>query len=96
MASALDVMVNCTVCIVTCDGRTILGTLSGFDQTINLILKQCRERVYSPEAGVEEVELGLYIVRGDNVAVIGEIDEEIDQSLALADIKAQPLNPVVH
>ena len=60
MASALDVMVNCTVCIVTCDGRTILGTLSGFDQTINLILKQCRERVYSPEAGVEEVELGCF------------------------------------
>ncbi|XP_075265649.1 U6 snRNA-associated Sm-like protein LSm8 isoform X2 [Convolutriloba macropyga] len=60
MASALDVMVNCTVCIVTCDGRTILGTLSGFDQTINLILKQCRERVYSPEAGVEEVELETY------------------------------------
>ena len=40
--------------------------------------------------------LGLYIVRGDNVAVIGEVDEEIDQSLALADIKAQPLNAVVH
>ena len=35
-------------------------------------------------------------MRGDNVAVIGEIDDEIDQSLALADIKAQPLNPVVH
>jgi len=43
------------------------GTLKGFDQTINLILSGCQERVYSPESGIEVVQMGLYIVRGDNV-----------------------------
>ncbi len=43
------------------------GTLKGFDQTINLVLDECHERVYSANAGVEQVILGLYIIRGDNV-----------------------------
>lgn len=43
------------------------GTLKGFDQTINLILDESHERVFSSSQGVEQVVLGLYIVRGDNV-----------------------------
>ena len=43
------------------------GFLKGFDQTINLILDESHERVYSTSEGVEQVILGLYIVRGDNV-----------------------------
>ena len=43
------------------------GTLKGFDQTINLILDDSFERVFSSGQGVEQVVLGLYIVRGDNV-----------------------------
>uniref|UniRef100_A0A4W3I451 U6 snRNA-associated Sm-like protein LSm8 n=1 Tax=Callorhinchus milii TaxID=7868 RepID=A0A4W3I451_CALMI len=76
-------------------GRKI-GTLKGFDQTINLILDESHERVFSSQQGVEQVVLGLYIVRGDNVAVIGEIDEETDSALDLGNIRAEPLNSVVH
>ncbi|XP_074026606.1 U6 snRNA-associated Sm-like protein LSm8 isoform X3 [Leptinotarsa decemlineata] len=72
------------------------GTLKGFDQTINIILDESHERVYSTTTGVEQVMLGLHIIRGDNVALIGQIDEEIDNRLNLANIKAEPLNPVVH
>lgn len=43
------------------------GTLKGFDQTINLILDESHERVYSTVTGVEQVVLGLYIIRGDNM-----------------------------
>ena len=43
------------------------GTLKGFDQTINLILDESHERVFSLTQGMEQVVLGLYIVRGDNV-----------------------------
>uniref|UniRef100_A0A669BSB5 U6 snRNA-associated Sm-like protein LSm8 n=1 Tax=Oreochromis niloticus TaxID=8128 RepID=A0A669BSB5_ORENI len=85
-----------TVAIVTSDGRMIVGTLKGFDQTINLILDESHERVFSSSQGVEQVVLGLYIVRGDNVAVIGEIDEETDSTLDLGNIRAEPLNSVVH
>lgn len=45
----------------------VQGTLKGFDQTINLILDESHERVFSSSQGVEQVVLGLYIVRGDNV-----------------------------
>lgn len=40
--------------------------------------------------------LGLYIIRGDNIAVIGEIDEEADANLDLNSIRADPLNAVVY
>ncbi|VDI26654.1 U6 snRNA-associated Sm-like protein LSm8 [Mytilus californianus] len=96
MASALESYVNRTVSIVTADGRIIVGTLKGFDQTINLILDESHERVYSATQGVEQVILGLYIIRGDNVALIGEIDDEADQRLDFNDIKAEPLNSVLH
>jgi U6 snRNA-associated Sm-like protein LSm8 len=42
------------------------GVLKGFDQTINLILDESYERVFAP-SGVEQVKLGVFIVRGDNV-----------------------------
>ncbi|KAL1501218.1 hypothetical protein ABEB36_006586 [Hypothenemus hampei] len=96
MASGLDSFVNHTVSIITSDGRNFIGTLKGFDQTINIILDESHERVYSTTTGVEQVMLGLHIIRGDNVAIIGQIDEDIDNRLNLSSIKAEPLNPVVH
>ena len=32
-----------------------------------VVVDESHERVYSPEAGVEQVVLGLYIIRGDNM-----------------------------
>ena len=46
------------------------GTLKGFDQTVNIILSGSHERVYSTTSGVEQVQLGLYIIRGDNMCVM--------------------------
>ncbi|XP_037245455.1 LSM8 homolog, U6 small nuclear RNA associated isoform X2 [Falco rusticolus] len=71
MTSALENYINRTVAVITSDGRMIVGTLKGFDQTINLILDESHERVFSSSQGVEQVVLGLYIVRGDNVILIG-------------------------
>ncbi|GAB6029892.1 N(alpha)-acetyltransferase 38, NatC auxiliary [Chamberlinius hualienensis] len=96
MASSLEYYVNRTVSVITSDGRNIVGTLKGFDQTINIILDESHERVYSTSHGIEQVVLGLYIIRGDNIAVIGELDEELDSRLDFPNIKAEPLNPVVH
>ena len=67
MAAMLEGMVDKVVQIVTNDGRNIVGLLKGFDQTTNVILDECHERVFSSESGVEQVVLGLYIVRGDNM-----------------------------
>jgi U6 snRNA-associated Sm-like protein LSm8 len=88
------------VYVLTCDGRVLVGTLVGNDQVQNLILNDTVERVYTAasasaatadeeeeEDTVEEVELGLYVVRGDSLCLIGEYDAE-----ALAAVtKAGPL-----
>eukprot|EP01041_Mallomonas_annulata_P008089 gene8089-16596_t len=46
--------------------------------------------------GVEQVPLGLYIIRGDNIAIIGELDDEKDSQMDLSIIKAMPLKPLSH
>lgn len=96
MASALDSYVNNTVSIITADGRNFVGTLKGFDQTINVILDESHERVFSTANGIEQVVLGLHIIRGDNIAIIGQIDEAIDSRLDFQSIRSEPLGPVVH
>jgi len=96
MSASLESYVNRPVSVITADGRNFVGTLKGFDQTINLILDETHERVYSPGQGVEQVVLGLHIVRGDNICVVGEIDEDIDSRLELHNMKADPINAVPH
>lgn len=96
MASGLEGYVNHTVSIITADGRNFIGTLKGFDQTINIILDESHERVYSTTQGVEQVVLGLHIIRGDNVAIVGELDDEMDARLDLAAIRADPLSSIVY
>lgn len=96
MASGLDSYVNHTVSIITADGRNFVGTLRGFDQTINVILDDTHERVFSQSNGIEQVVLGLHIIRGDNIAIIGQVDETIDSQLDYAAIHSEPLLPIVH
>jgi small nuclear ribonucleoprotein (snRNP)-like protein len=75
---------------MTCDGRLIQGTLAGYDQLQNLIIKNAQERVYQmpkdrddddqTDADAEILEmipLGLYVIRGDNVAVVSDVREGI-------------------
>ena len=73
------------ISVITCDGRYIQGTLAGYDQLQNLILKDAQERVYQlPKEPTDDatdvlemVPLGLYLIRGDNVAIVSDIAEGI-------------------
>ena len=70
-----------SVFVVTGDGRTITGILVGHDQVQNLILQSAVERIYTSLDGTEraeEVELGLYVIRGDNVVLISSMEDEED------------------
>lgn len=88
--------VDTTVSVITNDGKIIVGTLRGYDQATNLILDECHERVYYSKSGVQAHALGLYVVRGDNIAVVGEVDDQLDGQLDLSQIRAFPLKPVSH
>ena len=61
----------------------IQGKLIGYDQLQNLILQDSQERVYQlphndddddEEEVLEIVPLGLYIIRGDNVALVSDVE----------------------
>ena len=43
--------------------------MAGYDQKSNVVLSDSKERVYSMDEGVEEIPLGLYLVKGDQMCV---------------------------
>ncbi|KAK2722803.1 U6 snRNA-associated Sm-like protein LSm8 isoform X2 [Artemia franciscana] len=96
MASTLETYLNHIVSVITSDGRNFVGTLKGFDQTINVVLEETHERVYNPNQGVEQVPLGLQLLRGDNIVLIGEIDEDLDGRLEFAALRGEQLPSLVH
>ncbi|KAI5397081.1 U4/U6-U5 snRNP complex subunit lsm8 [Lathyrus oleraceus] len=89
----LESLVDQTISVITNDGRNIVGVLKGFDQETNIILDESHERVYSTKEGVQQLVLGLYIIRGDNISVVGELDEDLDSNLDLSKLRAHPLKP---
>ena len=94
MSAALSDYENSQVHIITSDGRNIVGKLSGYDQLQNLILSDASERVFSTSSKPEVVPLGLYMIRGDNVAVVAEVSEKGD--CGWEDVQCEPLHPIQH
>jgi len=89
--SSLQGYVDHQVLVILQDGRVIIGTLAGYDQKSNVVLSDSKERVYSVDEPVEEIPLGLYLVKGDQIVLIGELDSEKDGSTDLSDVRAEPL-----
>ena len=54
------------------DGRKLIGVLRSVDQFANLVLEHTVERIFVGEQ-YGDVTLGLYIVRGENVVLVGEL-----------------------
>ncbi|KAJ8436816.1 hypothetical protein Cgig2_032044 [Carnegiea gigantea] len=92
----LEPLVDQMISVITNDGRNIVGILKGFDQATNIILDESHERVFSTKEGVQQIVLGLYIIRGDNISIIGELDEDLDAHIDLSQLRGHPLKPVIH
>jgi len=90
MTAYIETLVDQVINVLTNDGRCYVGTLKSFDQAMNMMLKDCMEKVYSMEKGVEFIKLGAYFVRGDNVAIVSEIDPLVEQKLNYDNIRANP------
>ncbi|GKT49388.1 U6 snRNA-associated Sm-like protein LSm2 [Colletotrichum spaethianum] len=70
------------------DGRKLIGVLRSWDQFANLVLQDTVERVYAhpdPEANppregglFADIKRGIFLVRGENVLLLGEIDLDKD------------------
>ncbi|GLT70583.1 hypothetical protein SLA2020_426540 [Shorea laevis] len=55
------------------DGRKLMGLLCSFDQFANVVLQDACERVIVGDIYCD-IPLGLYVIRGENVVLIGELD----------------------
>lgn len=69
------------------------GVLQGFDNSTNIIISSCIERIIYPEKEEEnqEIPLGLYVMRGGNIVCVGEIDTEADEQVDWKTLKGADL-----
>ncbi|GAA5985535.1 hypothetical protein JCM11641_007984 [Rhodosporidiobolus odoratus] len=70
------------------DDRRLIGVLRSYDQYANLVLTQTVERLYHPPSkSYAQTERGVFLVRGENVVLLGEVDLDLEdaplQSLTL-------------
>jgi len=61
--------------VVLRDGRKLVGTLRSYDQFANVVLENTVERIFVDNEYCERP-LGLFVIRGENVTLLGEIDLE--------------------
>ena len=67
------------VMILLRDGKHLIGTIRSFDQYSNIVLEDTSERfVYGKKYA--DMPLGLFVVRGDNLVLCGEIDTAFESS----------------
>ncbi|XP_078285102.1 U6 snRNA-associated Sm-like protein LSm1 [Rhinoraja longicauda] len=64
------------------DGRTLIGFLRSIDQFANLVLHQTLERIYVGQK-YGDIPRGIFIVRGENVVLVGEIDLDKESASTL-------------
>ncbi|XP_015793512.1 U6 snRNA-associated Sm-like protein LSm1 [Tetranychus urticae] len=57
------------------DGRTLIGYLRSIDQFANLVLHRTIERIHVDKK-FGDIDIGVIIIRGENVVLCGEIDAE--------------------
>uniref|UniRef100_I1PYJ8 U6 snRNA-associated Sm-like protein LSm8 n=1 Tax=Oryza glaberrima TaxID=4538 RepID=I1PYJ8_ORYGL len=87
--------------LINCDllpgllSNALIGSLVQNSAISNKFLSWCL-KVCCQHEGVQQLVLGLYIIRGDNISVVGEVDEELDARLDLSNLRAHPLKPVIH
>jgi len=62
------------------DGRKFTGVLRSWDQFANLVLQDTTERMFVQDL-YADVKHGVYIVRGENVLLLGEIDLDQEDDL---------------
>ncbi|PVD29592.1 hypothetical protein C0Q70_08847 [Pomacea canaliculata] len=71
--------------VVLRDGRTLIGYLRSIDQFANLVLHRTIERIHVGKK-YGDIPRGIFIVRGENVVLLGEVDLENEDKLPLEEV----------
>ncbi|KAH9398578.1 PREDICTED: U6 snRNA-associated Sm-like protein LSm1 [Rhagoletis zephyria] len=72
------------------DGRTLIGYLRSIDQFSNLLLHQTIERIYVKDK-YGDIPRGIFLIRGENVALCGEIDEIKEMNTPLKSVPIEDI-----
>ncbi|KAM3321223.1 sm-like protein LSM1B isoform X1 [Capsicum chacoense] len=74
-SSSLASYLDRKILILLRDGREFLGTFRSFDQYANIVLEGTLERIMVGNLFCD-IPLGLYIIRGENIMLIGERESD--------------------
>ncbi|CAL8580456.1 hypothetical protein XPA_006179 [Xanthoria parietina] len=75
--------------LVLRDGRKLIGVLRSWDQFANLVLQDTIERIFIEDI-YADISRGIFLVRGENVLLLGEIDLDKDDYIPEPYRKASP------
>ncbi|KJE93313.1 LSM1 protein [Capsaspora owczarzaki ATCC 30864] len=76
--------------VVLRDGRKLIGFLRSFDQFANLVLQDTIERIYVGDA-YGDIPRGIFLIRGENVVLLGEIDLQKDAQTTLRQLPVEEI-----
>ncbi|KAL2832942.1 hypothetical protein BDW59DRAFT_138943 [Aspergillus cavernicola] len=66
--------------LVLRDGRKLIGVLRTWDQFANLVLQDTIERMYAGSL-YTDIPRGVFLVRGENVLLLGEVDLDREDNI---------------
>ncbi|XP_038677144.1 U6 snRNA-associated Sm-like protein LSm1 isoform X3 [Scyliorhinus canicula] len=76
--------------VVLRDGRTLIGYLRSVDQFANLVLHRTVERIHVGRK-YGDIPRGIFVVRGENVVLLGEIDLERETDTPLQKVSIEEI-----
>lgn len=89
------------VSVITADGRNLVGVLHAADQLLNIVLTSCVERVLTRHdapanaaQGMEEVSIGVIMLRGADVVSVGLIDVYAEAEARPSEWEGRDIPPV--
>lgn len=76
--------------VVLRDGRTLIGILRSIDQFANLVLHRTIERIHVGKK-FGDIPRGIFVVRGENVVLLGEVDTTVDLTTKLEQVSVDTI-----
>ena len=81
----IEKLLNKKVQVISNEGKIFLGELISYDSSINIILNNTIERIFSEKNNVIEQKMGLFM------SIISEIDQDLEKKIDYSKIKGNKL-----
>ncbi|WWD20469.1 hypothetical protein CI109_104945 [Kwoniella shandongensis] len=78
-------LVDKKVMVILRDGRKMIGVFRSYDQFANFLLDSCVERLHY-KLEYADKDIGVLLVRGENVVALGEIDLIAEDMVPLVEV----------